>query len=98
MLRPFFWPERSGAMTAVLASAAFPEVLARTLQERGLALVDVARRTGISVGELQELADGSRAPSHGFMEIIARGLGDSPSIFVEYRVDCVIESFRSSAS
>ena len=80
-----------GAMTTSTVAAAFPEVLARALHEGGLTLSEFARRAGISPVELQELVDGSRIPSRGTIEIVARALDSHPAIFIEFRVDCIAD-------
>ena len=80
-----------GAMTTFTVAAAFPEVLAQALHEGGLTLSEFARRAGISSVELQELVDGSRIPSRGTIEIVARALESHPAIFIEFRVDCVAD-------
>lgn len=85
-------------MTKPTVTAAFPEVLAQALHERALTLPELARRAGISAAELQQLVDGSRIPSPGAIETIARALDAHPALFIEFRVDRVVDWLSSRPS
>ena len=66
-------------------------MLSRSLHEQRITPSEFARRAGIPLVEIQQLIDGSRVPSRSTVEIVARALDSHPSVFIEFRVDCVLD-------